>query len=208
MKEEDCQELAEKLRQEHAMLLAQIESLEENGLNEAMSQSLGELSMYDNHPADVGQELFERSKDIGLQDNARIMLESVDKALAKIHDTQYGICEKCGQKIALERLQAIPWADKCLACQEASEESDDFPRPLEEELLSPPFTRSFLDRADYTGFDGEDAVQAVLRYGSSDSPQDIPGTTDYKALYPNHHEHQGIVERTDAIPASTQEAEP
>jgi YteA family regulatory protein len=208
MKKHDLQELAKKLKQERKGLLAQIETLEENGLNMSMSQSLGELSMYDNHPADVGQELFERSKDIGLQDNARIMLESVNAALARIEENKYGICEKCGHEIALERLQVIPWAGKCLSCQQESEESDDFPRPLEEEILSPPFERTFLDKADYTGFDGEDAVQAVLRYGSSDSPQDIPGTADYKALYPNSDEHQGIVERTDAIPAKAEEAEP
>lgn len=207
MKGQELLQLRQKLRQERSNLITQIRNLEENGLDKAMSQSLGELSMYDNHPADVGQELFERSKDIGLQDNARIMLESVDRALAKFEDKGYGICEKCGQEIALERLEAIPSAAKCLNCQTESEEADDFPRPLEEEILSPPFNRTFLDNADYTGFDGEDAVQAVLRYGSSDSPQDIPGTTDYKALYPNHDEHQGIVERTDAIPA-TDNAEP
>lgn len=205
MKEQDRQQLVQKLQQERKGLLAQIANLEEHGLNMAMSQSLGELSMYDNHPADVGQELFERSKDIGLEDNARIMLESVDAALTKINSSQYGICEKCGLEIALERLEVIPWATKCLSCQQETEEMDDFPRPLEEELLSPPFERTFLDEADYTGFDGEDAVQAVLRYGSSDSPQDIPGTTDYKNLYPNHSEHQGIVERTDAIPAENAE---
>lgn len=208
MKDKDRQELLKKLKDEQRGLTSELKNIEEHGLNEAMSESLGELSLYDNHPADVGQELFERSKDIGLKDNLRLMLDSVDKALTKLQDNKYGICEKCGSEIPLERLKVIPWAEKCLNCQAESEEADDFPRPLEEEILSAPFERTFLDAADYTGFDGEDAVQAVFRYGSSDSPQDLPGTTDYKDLYPDNNEHQGIVQPTDAIPASKEKAEP
>lgn len=208
MEEKERAKLASMLREERQGLLDQISAIEEHGLSEAMSQSLGELSMYDNHPADVGAELFERSKDIGLQDNARIMLNGVEEALNKMADNRYGICEKCGHEIAVARLEAIPWAAKCLNCQQMTEESDDMPRPLEEELLSPPFKRTFLDEADYTGLDGEDAMQAVLQYGSSDSPQDIPGAHDYQDLYPNSSEHHGLVERTDAIPAVAEEAEP
>ena len=51
------------------------------------------------------------------------------------------------------------------------------------------------------GFDGEDALQDVLKYGSSDTPQDLPGTHDYKELFPDSNEHEGIVEKSDAIPA-------
>lgn len=198
---ENRQLLKGKLQKEHKDLAMQISSIEEHGLNASMSESLGELSMYDNHPADVAAEMFERSKDIGLQDNARIMLEEVDRALEKINNNTYGYCERCGQEIDFERLKAVPWAENCLKCQQQIDIDDDFLRPLEEEILSPPLKRTFLDNTDYTGFDGEDAAQAVFRYGSSDSPQDIPGAHDYKDLYPNNDEHEGIVERTDAIPA-------
>ena len=113
-----------------------------------------------------------------------------------------GVCEDCGGTIPGDRLKALPWASQCIECQRQDDIPDPTPRPLEEESLAPPFHRTFLDSAkfDNVGFDGEDALQSVLRSGSSDSPQDIPGAYDYKALWPNSNEHQGIVDRTDAIP--------
>lgn len=184
-------------------LMKEISRLEETGIGDTMSDSVGELSVYDNHPADLGDELFERSKDVALRDNAHILLEEVEEALTKMIDETYGLCSKCGRPIGLERLEALPWATHCVECQRLEEVKDYSPRPLEEEVLAPPFHRTFLDTASFNnvGFDGEDALQSVLRFGSSDSPQDIPGSYDYKALWPNSNEHQGIVDRADAIPS-------
>jgi len=183
-------------------LAGEIARIEETGIADTMAYSLGELSVYDNHPADLGDELFERSKDVALRDNAHVLLEQVEAALDKIADGTYGTCEDCGAPIAPARLEALPWAAQCIDCQRRDDVQDPTPRPLEEGSLAPPFHRTFLDSAkfDNVGFDGEDALQAVLRSGSSDSPQDIPGAYDYKALWPNSNEHQGIVDRADAIP--------
>lgn len=193
-----------RLQQEKTKLIAQISDIEKTGLGDTMSDSLGELSVNDNHPADIGDELFERSKDLALRDNAHVILENIEKAFEKLADGTYGYCEDCGKRIPDERLDVIPWANKCIHCQEKSEEIDVTPRPIEEEILKPPFHRSSLDSKDYTGFDGEDSLQSVMRYGSSDTPQDIPGTCDYKALFPNSNEHIGIVDRADAIPNQLQ----
>lgn len=183
-------------------LLQTISRLEETGLGDTMSDSLGELSMYDNHPGDVGDAVFERGKDVALRDNAHVLLEEVEAALDKMARGTYGVCEKCGRPIDEERLEALPWATHCIDCQRLDEVADPTPRPLEEEILEPPFHRTFLDSArfDFVGFDGEDALQAALKYGSSDTPQDIPGSYNFKALWPNSNEHQGIVDRADAIP--------
>lgn len=194
----------ERLIAEKDRLMKQIERLENDGLGMAMSQSLGELSQYDNHPADVGDELFQRSKDIALRDNSRILLSEVETALERIDNHTYGICEVCGGPIATERLDALVSATKCIDCQSSGEDATEHQRPIEEYSLSSPFYRSFLDHADngYTGYDGEDALQDVMKYGSSDGPQDIPGTHDYKDLYPNSHERPGIVEGVDDIPSN------
>lgn len=194
-----------KLMEEKEHLTQTISRLEETGIGDTMSDSVGELSMYDNHPADLGDVVFERSKDVALRDNEHILLEQVETALDRIHAGSYGICDSCGKPINIERLDALPWATRCVDCQENKDVVDSTPRPLEEEVLAPPFHRTFLDTAkfDFVGFDGEDALQSVLKWGSSDSPQDIPGSYDYKALWPNSNEHQGIVDRTDAIPNNT-----
>lgn len=193
------------LMEEKDHLTQTISRLEETGIGDTMSDSVGELSMYDNHPADLGDVVFERSKDVALRDNEHILLEQVETALARIHDGSYGVCDSCGKAIDIERLEALPWATRCIDCQEDKDVIDNTPRPLEEEVLAPPFHRSFLDSANFNfvGFDGEDALQSVLKWGSSDSPQDIPGSYDYKALWPNSNEHQGVVDRTDTIPNNT-----
>lgn len=183
-------------------LIHTISELEDNGLHSALSSTTGELSTYDNHPADLGSETFERSKDLGLQDNERALLSSVERALEKIHLGTYGRCDSCGAVIPVERLEALPWATRCIHCQEHLNQADTTPRPLEEDLLEPPFHRSFLDssKSEFVGYDGEDALQDVGRYGSSDTPQDIPGSNNYKSLFPNSNEHEGIVDLADAIP--------
>jgi len=183
-------------------LMQTILKLEDNGLSSAMSSTTGELSAYDNHPADLGSETFERSKDLGIKDNERVLLNNVEQALKKIDRGTYGRCDHCGGMIATDRLEALPWATQCMECQQNTDQPDSTPRPLEEEIIAPPFHRTFLDsdRVESVGYDGEDALQDVLQFGSSDTPQDIPGSYDYKALFPNSNEHQGIVDLADAIP--------
>lgn len=207
MKPDIVKKFKARLYEEKNLLVDQISRLEETGIGDTMSYSTSELSVYDNHPADIGDELFERSKDIALRDNAHVLLENVELALKKIANDTYGICDECGQTISLERLDTIPWATRCIECQQKIDIEDPTPRPLEEESLEPPFHRTFLDSAnfDFVGFDGEDALQSVMRYGSSDTPQDIPGSYDFKALFPNSNEHSGIVDLADAIPDQPEE---
>jgi RNA polymerase-binding protein DksA len=48
-------------------------------------------------------------------------LREVRLALHRIADGCYGVCETCGEEIAVERLLAEPQAARCVACQEQSE---------------------------------------------------------------------------------------
>ena len=45
-------------------------------------------------------------------------LRMVRAALDRLEDGQYGICAECGEPIPPKRLQAIPWAQYCVTCQE------------------------------------------------------------------------------------------
>ncbi len=45
----------------------------------------------------------------------------VEKALKKIEKETYGLCENCGKEISHKRLEAIPWAEYCIDCQELKE---------------------------------------------------------------------------------------
>lgn len=66
------------------------------------------------HQADDGTELFEREKDITLEQTLRDHLNLVEHALARIEEGTYGACERCGQPIGAERLDAIPETTLCL----------------------------------------------------------------------------------------------
>jgi DnaK suppressor protein len=46
-------------------------------------------------------------------------LRDVERALAKLDEGTYGICDVCGSPIAEERLEAIPWAVLCVGCARA-----------------------------------------------------------------------------------------
>ena len=80
-----------------------------------------ELADYDNHPADMASDTYERTKEYALDENFRDILEQIDNALHKIHSGTYGKCDRCGIEIKHERLKAIPYASFCINCQEIVE---------------------------------------------------------------------------------------
>ena len=43
-------------------------------------------------------------------------LADVDRALAKLDEGTYGSCDECGGPIGAERLEAVPWATRCVRC--------------------------------------------------------------------------------------------
>lgn len=109
-------QVKESLLKQKEDICGRIETIEQDGVAMPMSASISELSMYDNHPADIGDELFERSKDTALIDNERTLLRDIDKALESIDNRTYGTCLQCGMEIEGDRLQALPWATTCIHC--------------------------------------------------------------------------------------------
>lgn len=193
-------EFKERLIAEKERLYAELHGSEDFNLNQSLTDSVDELSAYDNHPADLGSETFEREKDLALMNNTHEILARVEDALGRMEEGKYGICEDCGREIALERLEAIPYTTLCIHCQRADEGNRQTrERPIEEEVLFPPFGRTFLDSSDNVGIDGEDVWQEVARYGTSNSPSDLGGTINYEDTFYDAHENQGIVEQVDGI---------
>jgi len=151
-----------------------------------------ELSLYDNHPADLGSESFERSKDLALIDNLKIKLRQIDEALALFSQGKYGICIDCGKIIPEERLLVNPVALRCIDCQKKVEErTTPSIRPVEEQVLSPFFEKLNLDNTSQTMFDGEDSWQSVANFNTREN-------IFYEDLPPE--ERHGSVEIIDAIP--------
>ena len=62
-----------------------------------------------------------QTMNLRLRDRERVLLKKIDKALEKIDDGEYGICEVCGEEITVKRLEARPVTDLCIRCKEDQE---------------------------------------------------------------------------------------
>ena len=68
----------------------------------------------------------------GLQDAVRFALidmkaeiaARIDRALVRLAEGSYGVCDDCGGDIAEARLQAVPFVERCKPCEELREEAD------------------------------------------------------------------------------------
>ncbi|WP_047981012.1 TraR/DksA C4-type zinc finger protein [Ornithinibacillus contaminans] len=170
---------------------------------ELAKESTGELSNYDNHPADLGTELFERQKDIALNEHAEKELEEINAALHAINEGTYGICSECGADIPFERLQAIPTTDRCVL--HANRDTFERNRPVEEEVISPNINPDEVTDEEQVGYDAEDAWQEVSRYGTSETAADFYGDQDnYDDMYPNSDENVSSVEDIEEFIAADQ----
>lgn len=78
-----------------------------------------EDTLDDPMPKDWGDRASERQGDEVLEALGKSDLDElrrIDAALGRIEDESYGICAKCGDPIAEERLRAVPTAALCRQC--------------------------------------------------------------------------------------------
>jgi len=186
--------LRQRLLREQAELEARIGENGHYQLESSQRETLSELSAYDNHPGDLGTETFERGKDLALLERDAFRLERIRAALKRMETGEYGRCQACGAPIPAKRLEAMPTAEYCVAHEPRQDISHD--RPIEEEILRPPFGPSRADEAGEAAFDGEDAWQAVSSWGNSDSPAfaEERDVADYSQVYLGSDENEGFVE--------------
>ncbi len=69
--------------------------------------------------AAAASHVFEQQRDLALRDHNRAHLADVDAALARLDAGTYGRCTSCGNAVAPERLEALPWAALCIDCKSA-----------------------------------------------------------------------------------------
>ncbi|HPU14401.1 MAG TPA: TraR/DksA C4-type zinc finger protein [Aeromicrobium sp.] len=74
-----------------------------------------------NDQADVGANSLERDAEMSLAANQRELLEQTNRALERLADGSYGLCETCGEAIGKMRLMAFPRATLCMDCKRREE---------------------------------------------------------------------------------------
>ncbi len=63
----------------------------------------------------------ERDLAIRNVDRESTLLRQVRAALRRIHDSSFGACIECESAISPKRLAAVPWAERCIQCQDAAD---------------------------------------------------------------------------------------
>jgi len=71
--------------------------------------------------ADSAHATAERARTLSVMKALRANLRWVNRALRKMELGTYGDCERCGEPIGLERLEALPWAILCIDCARKGE---------------------------------------------------------------------------------------
>ena len=61
-------------------------------------------------------EAVSRLSDVGVADSLNASVERIDRALEKMAEGSYGVCDVCGQQIPAARLEAQPESAVCVKC--------------------------------------------------------------------------------------------
>lgn len=200
MEKKRLNHLKEKLLKKVHRIDSTLDQMGKNGEAAMSEHNPKELSNYDNHPADLGSELYAAEMNMALKVHEQSIMDEVRHALNKMDKGTYGVCEKCHKDIEYERLEVRPYARYCMNC-ELENESDEINTPDQQygEVFDAPFGRKYLNKREDDEYEGLDQLNDVLKYGSADTPQDMGGYYDYDEFYTNEIDNQGIVEETDKI---------
>ena len=83
----------------------------------------GEIKPTETHRdfIDLAADQSDRERKIRLRSRERNLVAKIDTALDKIEEGGFGLCEECGEKIGLKRLEARPVAVLCIDCKREQE---------------------------------------------------------------------------------------
>src|SRR5262252_360686 len=115
--EAELKKVRQQLQEDIAGLIADINEAE-SAIAERLGDAVGDAG---DDPADAGAKTYQREHELALTQNARELLAASERALARIDDGTFGVCESCGQPIGKARLQAIPRATLCVTCKQREE---------------------------------------------------------------------------------------
>ncbi len=95
-------------------------------LHAKRSELLEQMGVLEEKPSDHGSISFgkrvgegtsmavDRLSQVAVHDRLQSTLADVDRAIAKLDAGSYGLCDVCGGPIGEERLEALPWAVRCV----------------------------------------------------------------------------------------------
>ncbi len=91
---------------------------------ERTAQDMGDDAEGYPDPTDRGVLESDRNLLLRIRDRERKLISKIDEALGRIADGTFGLCEECGEDIAVERLKARPVTTLCIECKADQEERE------------------------------------------------------------------------------------
>jgi len=152
----------------------------------------GELSAYDNHPAESATQLYDREKDLAFHKLEQKEYEEINHALEKIHNGTYGYDEKTGEKIPRARLNALPTARTVASHSDVVHNRS--VRPVEESVIMDLEKQGATD-FESDGYNEQNAFDIVSQYNDQEGVfEDAPYCDDEEGI--------GFVEELEAFAAT------
>ena len=73
------------------------------------------------HMAEVAGDYYDRELTLRLLTTKHDTLQQIERALERMEDGRYGVCDECGRKIRRGRLNALPYTTVCVKCASQSD---------------------------------------------------------------------------------------
>lgn len=102
-----------RLEEERTQLDTQLNTIVEDSFAIAQSELASDVGI-DDESTDAGTATSEREKDLSIENNVRDLLQKIDRALKRMDDGTYGVCDLCGKNIEKARVKALPYVDLCI----------------------------------------------------------------------------------------------
>jgi RNA polymerase-binding transcription factor DksA len=119
---QDLKHFEQRLLSERKRAIAQIAQFDDD-LRISQEANDGEVSSWRFHMADEGTDTFEREQSFLLASREGQLVWHIDQALRRLYatPTRFGRCAECDKPIGFERLDAIPYATRCVDCKQTWE---------------------------------------------------------------------------------------
>ena len=99
-----------------------------DALIQSARKTLSEESNFDTDDLpdeiDLASSEYSQSMVFRLRDREKFLLKKIEKALARIDDGTFGVCERCEEDISIKRLEARPVTTLCIRCKEEQEKKE------------------------------------------------------------------------------------
>ena len=105
----DLDRVQEQLIKERKVLLKRVEAERKKAKPSSMSNP---------DRADLALDYGDRARRLSLLEQLEDKLADIQEAIDRLKNGTYGICTNCGDAIVPERLEALPYAELCINCQQ------------------------------------------------------------------------------------------